>query len=68
MAPITDDQVNSLKAQVKALEKRIYELEQKASGAPAPNVSDQMRMILIGPPGAGTCSALGARRSAYSLY
>jgi adenylate kinase len=68
MAPITDDQVNSLKAQVKALEKRIYELEQKASGAPAPNISDQMRMILIGPPGAGTLCPLPARRSAHSFY
>jgi adenylate kinase len=68
MAPITDDQVNSLKAQVKALEKRIYELEQKASGAPAPNISDQMRMILIGPPGAGTSRVLLGRCSTDSSH
>ena len=53
MAPITDQTVNDLKAQVAHLEKRIWELEQKERGVKPVSASDAMRMILIGPPGAG---------------
>ena len=53
MAPITDQTVNDLKAQVSHLEKRIWELEQRERGVKPVSASDAMRMILIGPPGAG---------------
>lgn len=53
MAPITDQTVADLKAQVQHLEKRIYELEQKERGVKPVSPSEAMRMILIGPPGAG---------------
>ena len=55
MAPITEDQVTSLKDHIHKLEKRVYELENQLSGGTkkSSNLSEQMRMILIGPPGAG---------------
>jgi ribosome-interacting GTPase 1 len=56
MAPITDQTVNDLKAQVAHLERRIYELEQKERGVKPIDKADAMRMILIGPPGAGKLS------------
>ena len=56
MAPITDQTVNDLKAQVAHLEKRIWELEQKERGVKPVDAADAMRMILIGPPGAGMTS------------
>ncbi|KAL6251718.1 adenylate kinase [Rhinocladiella similis] len=54
MAPITDDMVSTLKDQVHKLESRIWELEQRleAGGSKQPK-ADSMRMILMGPPGAG---------------
>ena len=60
MAPIVESTVDSLKDTIHKLEKRVWELENKLEGrAPnSTNVSDQMRMILIGPPGAGPSSAL----------
>jgi adenylate kinase len=55
MAPITTETVDDLKNLIHKLEKRVYELEQKASGGSAAptGASEAMRMILIGPPGAG---------------
>lgn len=54
MAPITEQHVESLKDHIHKLEARIWELEQRLQGGgtkvPKP---DSMRMILIGPPGAG---------------
>ncbi|KAK6389053.1 adenylate kinase, partial [Oleoguttula sp. CCFEE 5521] len=50
--------VEKLKSTIEALEKRVHELEGRLTGksqAPAAsgNVNDGMRLILIGPPGAG---------------
>ncbi|OQN99546.1 Adenylate kinase [Cryoendolithus antarcticus] len=49
--------VEKLKSTIEALEKRVHELEGRLTGkSPAPasgNVNDGMRLILIGPPGAG---------------
>ncbi|KAF2836923.1 adenylate kinase [Patellaria atrata CBS 101060] len=55
MAPITDTVVDELKSLVEKLEKRVHELEAKLEGNPSSSASSSgsMRMILIGPPGAG---------------
>jgi len=55
MAPITDDKVSDLKDLVHKLETRVHELERRleGGGSSKPSTSDAMRMILIGPPGAG---------------
>ncbi|PBP28029.1 adenylate kinase [Diplocarpon rosae] len=56
MAPIGDDTVQSLHDLVNKLESRVKELEDKlshAQGGPKQSASDSVRMILIGPPGAG---------------
>ncbi|MCJ1352640.1 MAG: adenylate kinase [Icmadophila ericetorum] len=58
MAPIKDETVEVLRDLVHKLEARVQELEAKvghAGGAPAntPKTAEQIRMILIGPPGAG---------------
>lgn len=57
MAPITDQMVDELKGTISKLEARVQELEgklqQKVSGS---STSESMRMILIGPPGAGKFS------------
>lgn len=56
MAPITDQAVADLKQLVQKLEGRISELESRLDGGKG-GASDKgegsMRMILMGPPGAG---------------
>jgi len=60
MAPIKDETVDALKDLVNKLETRVKQLEDKiqhgGSGA-APTASESVRMILMGPPGAGICPA-----------
>jgi hypothetical protein len=60
MAPITDSAVSDLKNLVHKLEVRIAELETKLDGGKSSSGSDagSMRMILMGPPGAGTSMAV----------
>lgn len=55
MAPITDTVVDDLKSTVSRLEKRIAELESRLTGhgGSAQPSQDSVRMILMGPPGAG---------------
>ena len=56
MAPITEQHVDSLKDHIHKLESRIYELEQRMAGGGSSSKdskSEAMRLILIGPPGAG---------------
>ncbi|TKA66780.1 Adenylate kinase, partial [Cryomyces minteri] len=58
MAPITDQIVDELKSLVNKLESRVVELENKlhggsGAGSASVNPADTMRMILMGPPGAG---------------
>lgn len=54
MAPITDEKVGDLKDLVHKLEARVHDLERRLEGGgKKPSISDSMRMILIGPPGAG---------------
>ncbi|KIV88002.1 Adenylate kinase [Exophiala mesophila] len=54
MAPITDEKFNDLKDQYHQLEERVKRLEHSLkTGESKPSISESMRMILIGPPGAG---------------
>ncbi|KAL4875569.1 adenylate kinase [Aspergillus karnatakaensis] len=55
MAPITDDVVAGLKSTIGKLEARIEDLESRlVGGEPKPkSVTEHMRLILMGPPGAG---------------
>lgn len=59
MAPITDQMVDDLKSTISKLESRVQELEARLQGgkggATAPSSTGSMRMILMGPPGAGEC-------------
>lgn len=55
MAPITDDTVSTLKDTIGKLEARVLELENRLVGGSKPkSLTEQMRIILMGPPGAGT--------------
>jgi adenylate kinase len=53
MAPITDEAVSELKDLVARLEKRVHELEAKAGISTPRSAAQRMRMVLMGPPGAG---------------
>lgn len=54
MAP-TDELVGTLKSTINTLENRVAELEARLAGkAGGGSGGDGMRMILMGPPGAGT--------------
>jgi adenylate kinase len=56
MAPLTDSAVDELKGTVSRLEQRIAELESRLQGqvSVADPSQESVRMILMGPPGAGT--------------
>jgi adenylate kinase len=62
MAPITDSVVDELKSTVHKLEQRLAELEGRLSGhgGGSSAAQESVRMILMGPPGAGECIALGS--------
>ncbi|KAF1961486.1 adenylate kinase [Byssothecium circinans] len=57
MAPIQGSAVDDLKSTIARLESRIVDLEHKLAGgsgsAPSSSAEESVRMILIGPPGAG---------------
>lgn len=53
MAPIGDGTSEALHELVNKLEKRVQELESRLSGGPKPVEEGSVRMILMGPPGAG---------------
>ncbi|KAI9819804.1 MAG: adenylate kinase [Thelocarpon impressellum] len=56
MAPIKDETVDDLKELVHQLESRVHQLEARLQGdgaPPKPQASSELRMILMGPPGAG---------------
>lgn len=60
MAPITEQVVDGLKDQIGTLESKVADLESRlangsGSGAGGSrSLADHMRIILMGPPGAGT--------------
>jgi adenylate kinase len=55
MAPIKDETVDTLKELVNKLEARVKQLEEKIQhgGSGAAPAAESIRMILMGPPGAG---------------
>ncbi|KAA8647513.1 hypothetical protein EYZ11_009761 [Aspergillus tanneri] len=54
MAPITEETVAGLKDTIHKLESRIEELEDRLNNGGKPkSIAEQMRIILMGPPGAG---------------
>ena len=54
MAPITEQAVDDLKSLIRQLEARVVELESRLSGGSGKSApSEGIRMILMGPPGAG---------------
>lgn len=54
MAPITEDALSGLKNTIHQLEAKVSELENRlANGGKPKSVAEQMRIILMGPPGAG---------------
>lgn len=55
MAPITEEVVSGLKDTIGKLEARIEDLEGRLTNGNKPkSIAEQMRIILMGPPGAGT--------------
>jgi adenylate kinase len=60
MAPLADTVVDELKSTVHKLEQRIAELEGRLSGhgGGSSAASESVRMILMGPPGAGELAEL----------
>ena len=55
MAPITEETVNGLKSVIDKLESRVEDLEYRLThgGEKPKSPAEQMRLILMGPPGAG---------------
>jgi len=53
MPVFSNPEVDELKGTVSKLESRIAELEAKLSGNASPSSAQSMRMVLMGPPGAG---------------
>ncbi|KAG0157987.1 hypothetical protein PDIDSM_5499 [Penicillium digitatum] len=54
MAPITEEAVSGLKNAIHQLEAKVSELESRlANGGKPKSAAEQMRIILMGPPGAG---------------
>ncbi|KAL2001124.1 hypothetical protein VTN02DRAFT_2210 [Thermoascus thermophilus] len=53
MAPITEQTVEGLKDTIAKLEARVAQLEDRIDGSKPKSLSEQMRIILMGPPGAG---------------
>lgn len=53
MAPITEETVAGLKDTIGKLEARIEDLEGRLGQSKPKSVAEQMRIILMGPPGAG---------------
>lgn len=52
-----EDELKQLKDVIGNLDSRIKSLEKRATGGAAPVSTEEIRMLLIGPPGAGTCPA-----------
>lgn len=54
MAPITEEAVAGLKDTIHKLENRVVDLENRLVNGDKPkSITEQMRIILMGPPGAG---------------
>ena len=58
MAPITDETVQALRDTIHKLESRVHSLEARlgvegSGGSRTDSVLDSIRMVIMGPPGAG---------------
>ncbi|PGG97852.1 adenylate kinase 1 [Polytolypa hystricis UAMH7299] len=53
MAPIKDETVDGLKTIIAQLESRVAQLEQRLVHGDSKSLPERMRMVLMGPPGAG---------------
>lgn len=58
MAPISDETASKLQEMVDKLEARVKDLESRISqgGAASSKPKDEVRMVIMGPPGAGLYS------------
>ena len=70
MAPITETTVSDLKDLVHKLEARVHHLESRyeSGGKTSPSTEESMRMILIGPPGAGRLRRSQSRLTTSSRF
>jgi len=58
MSSLVEEAVKKLTNTVESLESRIKALEDRAAGGSGKLSTEEVRMILIGPPGAGRCLQL----------
>jgi adenylate kinase len=61
---LVDEEVKRLLSVVENLESRVKKLEERSFGGSSQKSSDEVRMILIGPPGAGKAREL--RRAVFN--
>ena len=69
MAPSIDDTVNDLKDVITKLETRLGELENRFFIPEKPKtLSERLRIILMGPPGAGMCFEVAQSEKGVNIW